>query len=99
MRGRLLLGIVVAQQEYTVKVINLGTVRNLMTEWDKVRQKIAAGGVASWAVTLQDDLGDESIYLGGVYKEDPAAALKAALRLSAARVLTEDDPPKFGTGQ
>lgn len=79
------------------KIVQLGAVRNLLAEWEKVRSHIAAGEINGWSITIRDGLDEETIYLGGTYKEDPQAALKAALRMSAARVLTEDDPPKFGT--
>lgn len=72
-------------------VRNLGQVRDLLAEWDRVRSGIVAGRVCAFHVTLCD--GDsETIYIGGAYKDDPERALRAVLRVSAARMLAEDDP-------
>lgn len=74
------------------KVVNLGQVKDLMSEWEKVRQSIIAGQIEGWAATLRCADGLEVVYLGGVYKRDRALASRAALRQSAARMLAEDEP-------
>lgn len=74
------------------KVVNLGQVKDLMAEWDKVRQGILVGRVEGWAATLRCADGREVVYLGGVYKTDRALASRAALKQSAARMLAEDEP-------
>ena len=73
------------------KIVNLGKVRDLLAEWEKVRAHIVTGHVTGWSATICDDE-HETVYLGGVYQDDPAAALRAALKSSAARVLIEDPP-------
>lgn len=73
-----------------LKIVNLGKVRDLLSEWEKVRLAILGGSVTAFQITLQCE-GTETFYLGGVYKEDPQAALKAALRASAARAMAEDN--------
>jgi hypothetical protein len=74
-----------------MKVVNLGPVRDLLTEWDKVRQAIVARRVDGFYVDLLSD-GEETIFLGGIYKTDPSAALQAVLNISATRVMQEDPP-------
>lgn len=77
------------------KVVNLGKVRDLLSEWDTVRKHILAGNIGGFQSMFCDTTGRETIYVGGVYREDPQKALKALLRMSAARALAEDDPPQF----
>ena len=77
------------------KVVNLGKIRDLLAEWERVRQHIVSGEITGFQATFCDSASGETIFLGGVYKDDPAAALRAAMKLSAARTLREDVPPKF----
>lgn len=79
----------------TTNVVNLGQVRNLLAEWEKVREHIVAGSIEGWAATIRSKAGVETVYLGGVYREDSQLALSAGLRLSAARMMEEDEPPKL----
>jgi hypothetical protein len=73
-------------------VINLGKVRDMLVEWEKVRQQIVSGKISGFQTVFVDEKQRETIYLGGVYKNDPRAAMAAALKLSAARMLNEDAP-------
>lgn len=76
------------------KIKNLGQIRELLHVWDEVRQGILSGSVRGISAALKFE-DSESIYLGGHYREDPQAALGAALKASAARTLIEDEPPRF----
>lgn len=81
----------------STKVVNLGSVRDLFAEWEKVHGAIRTGRVSAFQLTVRDDDGRETIYLGGVYKQDPRLALGAILKTSAARVSLEDQPLKTAT--
>lgn len=76
-----------------MNVVNLGQVKDLAAEWEKVRKGVVGGRIRGFYVTLMGTDGEEVMYCGGVYKTDPKASIKAALRTSARRVLGEDDPP------
>jgi hypothetical protein len=78
------------------KVVNLGPVKDLLGEWERVRQGILSGRTGGFHVVFMDnETGKETIFLGGVYREDPQRALGASLKASAARALIEDEPPLF----
>lgn len=77
----------------------MGAVRNLLTEWNRVREAILAGRVTGFYATLMDDLDREALYIGGVYGEEASKAARAALRMSAARALEEDEPPRFANSR
>jgi hypothetical protein len=77
------------------KIRDLGQVRDILAEWEMVRQALVAGVVAGFHVGLLDQNGAETIYVGGVYKSDPEAAARAALRAWMKRMLNEDEPPIF----
>jgi hypothetical protein len=73
------------------KVVQLGRVRDLLAEWEKVRQGILAGQVDGFHTALRR--GErETIYMGGVFLEDSEAAARAALKASISRMLAEDRP-------
>lgn len=74
------------------KIVDLGQVRDVFVEWDKVRQHLASRKIRGFQITLIGDDDSETVYTGGVYKEDPLRALSATLKSSAARALA-DDPP------
>lgn len=74
-----------------MNIVNLGQVRDLKAEWEKVRDAICQGKVKGFYLSVLADTGKETIYVGGRYKEDPQQAARAALRISAARVMEEDD--------
>lgn len=80
---------------HRTRVVNLGQVRDLMTEWETVRGEILAGRVDGFALMVRAGEGREAIFVGGALKADPTAALKAILKLSAARTQVEDEPPLF----
>jgi len=81
------------------KVVQLGLVRDLLAEWERVRSRIAAGRVGGFqAVFCDSEGGQEEVFLGGVYQKDVSLATRAQLRISAARVLAEDEPPKIKKG-
>lgn len=76
------------------RVVDLGAVRDLLSELDKLRSAILGGQVSGFSCTVMDQEERETLYMGGVYKEDPKLALSAILKASAARVMAED-PPKL----
>jgi hypothetical protein len=80
------------------KIVNLGLIKDLLAEWDRVRSHIVSGDITGFQTVFLDSDSHESIFTGGVCKDDPRAALKAALRLSMARTLSEDTPPAKRVG-
>lgn len=79
-----------------VQVINLAETRELLAEWDKVRSAILAGHLSGFHAGFRTSLGAETIFLGGVFRTDPMAAMRGILRASAARAMpAEDKPPPF----
>lgn len=80
------------------KVVNLGRVRNLYAEWEKVREHFRSEAISGFQLSVIGANGKETLYVGGVYKEEPKRALRSLLRISAVRTLTEDEPleaPEF----
>lgn len=76
----------------SVQVINLAEIRQLLAEWDKVRAAILAGHLSGFHAGVRTTLGVDTVFLGGVFKSDPAAAMRGILRASAAaRVTPADD--------
>ena len=75
------------------KVVNLGRVKDLLYEWERVRQHILAGRLTGFCAAVRDSSTAEVIYIGGVYRESPGMVAKAALRMSAAQMLAEDELP------
>lgn len=76
-----------------IKVVSLGQVRDLLAEWDRVKAHIVGGKITDFHAVFRDSEMNEAVFAGGVYREDPAEAARAALRMSAYRTLTEDPPP------
>jgi hypothetical protein len=74
---------------------DLGQVRDVLAEWEKVRQQLIAGTVVGFHAALIEPSGDETIYIGGIYKGHPEAAARAALRASMARMLKDEDVDLF----
>lgn len=73
------------------KVVQLGRVRDLLGEWEKVRQGIISGEIDGFHTALRR--GErETVYMGGCFKNDSEAAARAALKASISRMLTEDQP-------
>lgn len=83
---------------HTTKIIDLGQIRDIRAEWAKVAHLLSNTKIRGFNLTLLDENGDEAIFLGGTYKADPHEAVKALLRMSAARVLAEDEPPQIKAG-
>jgi hypothetical protein len=77
------------------RVVNIGKVRDLLMEWEKVRRHITAGRITGFQTVFCDSQDRETIYLGGVYRENPQAGIAATLKLSAARMLEEDEPARL----
>lgn len=77
------------------KVVDMRGVRDLLADWEEVRQRILHGGIKAWAVSVRDDQGREAIYVGGSYKQDPDAACKAAMRMSweQTKIADEESAP------
>lgn len=76
----------------STNVVNLGQRRDILAIWNEVRTELLAGNVDRFLVTLGSPSGEETVYIGGVFKEDPEAALGAALKMSAIRMMEEDEP-------
>ena len=75
------------------RVVNLGMVKDLLAEWDKVRAYIVAGKTGGFQTVFCDSQGGhETIFMGGLYRDDKNLAARAQLRMSAARMLSEDGP-------
>lgn len=84
------------------KIVNLGEVKDLRQEWDKVKAAITAGNVESFYLQVVTVDGRELSFMGGGYKKNPEGAARAALRISMARMRSEDealdeDQPDFAT--
>jgi hypothetical protein len=76
-------------------VVYMGSVRDLLSELDKLRSDILAGEVEGWGGSVKFTDGREVTYLGGTFKGNSAERARAMLRVSAARVLHEEEtiPP------
>lgn len=74
------------------KIVNLGQVRDLLSEWERVKDEIRAGRIEGFALMVRAPNGGEAIYVGGHYKSNPHEATRCVLRLSAALVMVEDPP-------
>lgn len=72
------------------KVVHLGAVRDLLTEWEVIRQHILRGNVKGWIGTLRDDADEDTVYVGGTFNHSTCDRLGAVLKMSAARVEIED---------
>lgn len=82
------------------KVVDLGPVRDMTADWEAMRALIKKGRITGYNLTVCSDDGEEAIFLGGRYKTDPMAALQAQLRMSGARMLSdeEEEEPKLQSG-
>lgn len=83
------------------KVIHLGPIRDrkaLLGLWEKVRDRIMSGEVTAFQAVFQDSDLLESVFVGGTYRHDSRQAARAALKLSAARALLDEEPPPRQTG-
>jgi hypothetical protein len=76
-------------------IVYMASVRELLMELDKLRSDILAGEIEGWGGSVKFTDGREVTYLGGTFKGDSSERAKAMLRVSAVRVLHEDEtiPP------
>lgn len=74
------------------KIVNLGAVKDLRQEWEKVKTAIMAGEVESFYLQLVGRDGKEAVYAGGAYRKNAESVARAALRISIARMRREDRP-------
>lgn len=75
------------------EVVDLGPLRDMQADLATMRALIKKGAVRGYNLTVSIDQGEEVIFLGGIYKSDPMAALKAQLRMASARMLSEEEEP------
>ena len=76
------------------KIVNLGQVRNLLTLWEAVRSSFKSGKYKGFQLTLIGEDNRDTVFVGGVYQEEPLRAVSAMLKSSAARMAVEDEPMK-----
>lgn len=65
-----------------MKVVSMAGVRDLLKDWDEVRQRILRGQIRGWALSVTGHNGDQSVYLGGEHKTNSDAALRAGMAVS-----------------
>jgi hypothetical protein len=63
-------------------VVDLQTCRDLLEAWETVRSQIVKGEIHALAVCAKNRSGEETVIFAGDYKDEPDAALSAAMRLS-----------------
>lgn len=73
-------------------VVYMGEVRDLLTELDKLRADILAGDAKGWGGTVLYSDGREVVYIGGSFKDSSIDRARAMLKVSAVRMLREDEP-------
>lgn len=73
-------------------VINLGQYRDLLREWEELRGIIIKARSRGGTVCLTDEDGNESIHLLGTHRQDPQAAMDAAMRLVIELNRSQDAP-------
>lgn len=77
---------------------HFGGKRELLAALDKVRQCILTGDIVAFTSRMRCSNGQEALISGGEHHPTSAETLRALLKLSKARVLTEDEPPsRFGS--
>ena len=64
------------------KVVDLVQCRDLLTKWSAMRDLIIRGEIRAVALCIQDRQGNETVALCGEFERDPAAALRAAMKMS-----------------
>lgn len=75
-------------------VIQMGAVRDLLAELDKLRSDVLAGEVLGWGGSVFYADGREVAYLGGSFRHNAKDQARAMLKVSVLRVLREGPPPK-----
>lgn len=82
-----------------MNVVHLGKYRDLLRDWDEVRERIIKGKIHGWAITVRDDLSREAIYLGGTFKADEGAAFRAGMaqswEMTKAADAEDDEEPEL----
>lgn len=73
-------------------VVNLTTIREMLNEWERVRLRIISGDVSGFQAALMSLKRDETLHAAGCYVRDSNLAARASLRMSAARMMVEDQP-------
>lgn len=84
---------------HQTKVVNLSKIRELLRELDEARRRVVNGSLSGWQTTLRDEQGRDTVFLGGIFSENPQAAIPALLNASAERRFGETDPPPFQASQ
>lgn len=77
-------------------VVYMAAVKDLLIELDKLRSDVLAGEIQGWGGVVRRSDGVEVVYLGGTFKTSSADRARAMLKVSAARVLREEEtiPPR-----
>lgn len=75
-------------------VVDLNECRELLKDWNRVRDYILTGKVKGWAICFLDYKNREGVHLGGVFKRSPNLALKASLHISM-EMNAGEPPPEF----
>jgi hypothetical protein len=65
-----------------MRVVHLGQVRDLLSNWEEVRTAILRSEVDGFWVALRYPSGKEAIFMGGHYADDPRSAMKVTMRVS-----------------
>lgn len=76
----------------TNNVVYMGAVRDLLAELDKLRANVLAGDIQGWGGVVKYADGREVAYLGGTFTTSSTDRARAMLKVSAARMLAEDEP-------
>jgi hypothetical protein len=85
------------REKYTVNVVNLGESRDLLQCWEQLKGLIAKG--RSFALCVEGQDGEDSVFLAGRYRSDRASALKAAMRISWELTKAEEKPKALRVNQ
>lgn len=76
----------------TSNVVYMGAVRDLLAELDNLRLDVLAGEIQGWGGVVKYAGGKDVVYLGGSFKASSTDRARAMLKVSAARMLAEDEP-------
>lgn len=72
--------------------------RGMLAEWDKVRAAIISGRIDGLHAAMHSPDGGETICSGGVYADDPQAAMRAFIKSTL--ISLDDAPaPRFGSSR
>lgn len=73
-----------------MKVVQLGQVKDLLKEWDVVREAMRGSRITGFSICLRGPAGEEAIFTGGHYKTNAVDAARVAMRMSWERTKEED---------